>query len=61
MDNASHDIESIFYLRDRTIYKRPLKREEKGKTIISIGFPICVVSKYCNPNEILELFNKHAD
>lgn len=50
-----------FYLSGRTIFKRPIeKKDSDGAKRISIGFPICEVSQYADPETVLKLFNYGA-
>jgi hypothetical protein len=51
--------EPLFYLRGRTIFQRPIHYKDKDGNIIgsTMGFAVCEVSKWVNPQVVLETFN----
>jgi hypothetical protein len=50
----------LYYLRGKTIHRRPVERKYEGGSTISIGFPVCTVSEYADEAQVLALFNEHA-
>lgn len=55
------DSKPLFYLRDRTIHKRPVtKKIEDNRSSTSLGFPICTVSEWADAEEVLNFFNEHG-
>lgn len=50
----------VFYLSERTIYKRPVTRKVEGGERITIGFPVCTASEYVDPHDVLKIFNESA-
>lgn len=53
--------EPIYYAKDDTIYKRPIRTpKEGGGATVSLGFPVCTVSEFVGTDgvaAILEAFN----
>lgn len=50
----------LFYLKGKTIFKRPVNRREGDRIITTMGFPVCTVSEYADEEELLRFFNENA-